>query len=96
LDRTEVKDAVSVSSQLFPVGRIIRMTRKDRLKIITLITAAAFWTSPDYAAEIGNVRTYKASRVVARPAKAHRSSLQPVDPYKIAWNTGPLILGIGF
>jgi hypothetical protein len=63
------------------------MTRKDGLKIITLIMAAAFWTSPDFAAEISHVRTYKASRVVARPTNTHRSSLQPVDPSKIAWNT---------
>ena len=72
------------------------MTCKDGLKIITLITAAVFWTSSDFAAEISNVRTYKASKVVSRPAKAHQSSWEPVNPCKIAWNTGPLILGIGF
>jgi hypothetical protein len=69
---------------------------KDILKIITLTMAMAFWTSPNFAAEISNFRTYKASRVVVRSAKAHRNSWQPVNPCKLAWNEVPLILGIGF
>jgi hypothetical protein len=67
---------------------------KHSLKTITLIVAAVTWTSPDFAAEISNVRPHK--KVVAAPAKAHQSSWLPVNPLKIASNTCPLILGIGF
>jgi hypothetical protein len=72
------------------------MAFKNILKITTLISAVAFWTSPNFAADMSNVQTYKASRFVASTAKAHRGSGQTASVYKIAWNMGPLILGIGF
>jgi hypothetical protein len=72
------------------------MTLKTTLKIITLIAALAFWNSPNFAAETSKVQTYKAGRFVGSSAKAHRGSRQTVDAGKVACNTGPLILGVGF
>jgi hypothetical protein len=80
----------------FLSGGSALMTLKNTLKTMTLIAAVAFWNSPNFAAETSKVQTYKAGRFVASSAKADRGSRQTVDASKIAWNTGPLILGIGF
>jgi hypothetical protein len=71
------------------------MTLKNTLKIMTLVAAVAFWSSPSFAAETSIVQTHKASRFVAK-TKVHRGSSQTTHVCKIALNTGPLILGIGF
>jgi hypothetical protein len=71
------------------------MTLKNTMRIMTLIAAAAFWTAPTFAAQASKAQTYKAGRFIATSVKAHRGSWQTANVCKIAWNAGPLILGVG-
>jgi hypothetical protein len=71
------------------------MTFKNNLKIITLIAVMASWILPTFTAEAGDVVNYKASKIVAATAKAHRNLERP-GMCKVAWNAFPLILGISF